>query len=208
MLFRSELLVIHLMYRQDSKIKRILFHQIPILRNRMHLHTEFQPRLYRDPFAINMPKLLYFCKIPRVIHIRKQFFPTVCNGMSAVPVLFDSIIHVIRKTNLFIFIAMASFMTCGFIYVDLDDYGKGSGKHQEVPWLCQYGMRRRQRDCPEPRAGIFGTPPFYTRYLFPCSLPAVLIISKRLFLKTPSASSNNGINFPRINVSSAARARK
>lgn len=49
---------------------------------------------------------------------------------------------------------------------------------------------------------------FYTRYLFPCSLPAVLIISKRLFLKTPSASSNNGINFPRINVSSAARARK
>ncbi len=94
-----ELLVIHLMYRQDSKIKRILFHQSPILRNRMHLHAEFQPRLYRDPSAINMPKLLYFCKIPRVIHIRKRFFPAVCNGMSAVPVLFDSIIHVIRKTN-------------------------------------------------------------------------------------------------------------
>ena len=58
----------------------------------------------------------------------------------------------------------------GFIYVDLDDYGKGSAKHQEAPWLCQYGMRQRQRDCPEPRAGIFGTPPFLYKVSFPMLL--------------------------------------
>ena len=84
----------------------------------MNLHTEFQAHAERDLPPVFFLQFSDFRFIAGVIHIGKRDFirfsrtaPAPDNGFRTVPVRFNAIIHMVRKTDFIRPKRMASFTT-------------------------------------------------------------------------------------------------
>ena len=95
-----ELLVSHLVNGQNRKVQGIFLRQCLKLRDGVRLHPQLQTPADPDPVPIFLLHVGDFRKITGIIHIGHGLPVSPDNLLPAVPVHLDSVIHMIRETQL------------------------------------------------------------------------------------------------------------